>query len=66
MANYCRQCSEEYLGEDFGDFASSFKGIREVTCDGCGFTEVNQDGECLNPNCTKWHTYESINADKVK
>lgn len=49
MADYCKQCSEELLGGDFGDH----KGLVEeglycrVLCEGCGITTVDHEGRCM-------------------
>ena len=63
MADFCKQCSEELFGEDFGDF----RGIGDPTielkpdegwealCEGCGLTLVNHEGVCISPYCTKRH-----------
>jgi len=66
MADFCKQCSIENFGEDFGDL----KGItdRKLTeeeincgmgwptiCEGCGPTLVNDEGECIESNCLKEH-----------
>lgn len=63
MADLCKQCSIELLGEDFGDLRNH--NSRKLTseeiaegqgwyalCEGCGHTLVNDEGECLG-NCMK-------------
>jgi hypothetical protein len=61
MADFCRQCSEELFGRDFGDL----KGLTTeedtkkklytdvVICEGCGFIQVNHLGECISTDCDK-------------
>ena len=65
MADFCKQCSTELFGEDFGDL----KGIGELTpeqredggwgfgalCEGCGSTLVDEAGQCILRNCLKKH-----------
>ena len=52
MADFCKECSEEIFGKDFGDFKgltteeeSSNKVYVEVLCEGCGFILVDHNGE---------------------
>ena len=63
MADFCKQCSLELFGEDFGDL----KNLKpepapywitytvRVICEGCGATVVNQDGVCISGSCLKKH-----------
>ena len=55
MADFCKQCSEQLFGEDFGDL----KGLSPqdclttdryavVLCEGCGTTQVDNDGNCIH------------------
>ena len=55
MADFCRACSIEVFGEDYGDFANittdaqweaGFAAV--VLCEHCGPTQVNPDGECVS------------------
>lgn len=53
MADYCKQCSVELFGEDFGDFAglvSPYDAARGmgacVLCEGCGSALVDNSGKC--------------------
>lgn len=61
MADFCKQCSTEILCEDFRDMAGIAKNgeIAFVICEGCGFTWVNEDGECVG-NCDRKHGSTSI------
>lgn len=52
MSDYCKNCSEELFGKDFGDFAGLLsKELVEsghgcaVLCEGCGWIYVNDLGE---------------------
>ena len=54
MADFCKQCSEELFGEDFGDFTGISterndinRSYVSVLCEGCGPTSVNSKGECM-------------------
>lgn len=56
MADFCKQCSEELFGEDFGDLDGLCK-VGEcvgVLCEGCGPTTVSCSGTCEG-NCMKPH-----------
>jgi len=46
MADFCKQCSEEMFGQDFGDLAFGEDRLWEAICEGCGFTIVDGDGVC--------------------
>lgn len=58
MADFCKQCSLEYFGEDFKELANLGRG-RELSegcgwtavCEGCGFIVVNNEGECVDKGC---------------
>lgn len=56
MAEFCKQCSIDHFGEDFGDFkgigGTDAKPLEEgygysVLCEGCGPILVNKEGEKL-------------------
>lgn len=60
MADFCRQCSIEEFGEDFGDHARPGEILPDdrcyyVICEGCGIVGVNEKGECLTPDCLQKH-----------
>jgi hypothetical protein len=57
MADFCKQCSVEMFGEDFGDLANlCAEGQRaHVICEGCGFTVVDKDGICVSDMCLSQH-----------
>lgn len=56
MADFCKQCSIEVLGEDFGDFADPNGGYRFVLCEGCGPScIVDPTGKCVSHGCDKKH-----------
>lgn len=69
MADFCKQCSIEVLGKDFGDLAHLLPegeytdGMGATAlCEGCGcFTTVNYEGECIN-----WHCLKHGEENKVK
>ena len=62
MASFCKQCSIANFGEDFGDL----KGITHpedwekelacvVICEGCGFIQVDPEGNCISKDCLEKH-----------
>ena len=58
MAEFCKQCSIEHFGQDFGDLAGLIsdyeveRGLGAcVICEGCGFIQVDHEGKCIAPNC---------------
>lgn len=62
MADFCKQCSIDIFGEDFGDL----KGIGDGTplapgmgwlalCEDCGDAIVDDEGVCIADNCAKHH-----------
>ena len=62
MAEFCKQCSLELFGEDYGDFAglTSKKQYKKgfaaiVLCEGCGPIQVDPEGKCISPDCLKNH-----------
>ena len=62
MADFCKQCSEETFGEDFGDLKGLITKEQEeegysvsVLCEGCGPAIVNSEGECISKHCLKSH-----------
>lgn len=65
MADFCKQCSLELFGEDFGDLKGLTtnedwkKGLAAVViCEGCGVIQVDPDGRCISPDCLKKHRKE--------
>lgn len=69
MANFCKQCSIETFGKDFGDMANIRLDSTEsdrfvVLCEGCTLqntwaTIVNTIGECV-VNCNLHHGNEDL------
>lgn len=60
MSDFCKQCSLDNFGKDFGDLANitTAKDIAQnksaaVICEGCGPIQVDVDGTCLSENCYK-------------
>jgi len=60
MASFCKQCSEELFGEDFGDYRgvtspsawlAGFACI--VVCEGCGAIQVDPNGACVSSDCLR-------------
>ena len=58
MADFCKQCSIDNFGEDFGELAklgSDPDGEYAALCEGCGATYVNHSGECVRDDCLARH-----------
>lgn len=62
MADFCKQCSIDIFGEDFGDMkncstpedtAKSLFAL--VLCEDCGPTQVDHEGKCIAEDCYKKH-----------
>ena len=58
MADFCRQCSVDVFGEDFKELAGlstpedTAKGLYcTVICEGCGFIQVDHEGNCVSDDC---------------
>ena len=62
MADFCKQCSIELFGKDFGDLANITTSeqwedevVAVVLCEGCGVIQVDPEGRCVSPDCLKKH-----------
>ena len=62
MADFCKQCSEELFGKDFGDLAGITKpedwdkGLAcVVLCEGCGSIQVDPEGRRISIDCLRKH-----------
>jgi hypothetical protein len=60
MSDYCRACSEEIFGKDYGDMAGLVEEAQvaqglaaAVLCEGCGPIQVDHQGRCLSGGCLK-------------
>lgn len=60
MADFCRACSEELFGKDFGELAKLTPQevwdqgkAAAVICEGCGYIQVDPAGNCASPDCLK-------------
>jgi len=58
MADFCKQCSIDTFGEDFGDMEGLSKPIHTlykryslVLCEQCGLTLVDHTGRCVVNDC---------------
>ena len=58
MADFCKQCSLDLFDEDFKELAGITKveswknGLAaNVICEGCGFIQVDPDGNCVSNDC---------------
>jgi len=63
MADFCKQCSIENFGQDFGDLKDlvTEDAVKDgffaaVICEGCGFVIVDHQGVCRDKNCEKHGT----------
>lgn len=60
MAEFCRQCSFDLDGVDYRDLAGITspeawgEGLAAtVICEGCGFIQVDPDGNCVSNDCLR-------------
>lgn len=58
MADFCKQCSIDMFGHDYGDLAGvtteeAWQGKMACTviCEGCGPIQVDPQGNCVSPDC---------------
>ncbi len=58
MADFCKQCSIDLFGEDTKDLAGLTKQEHWdeakavcVICEGCGYIQVDPEGNCVSPDC---------------
>ena len=58
VADFCKKCSIDMFGEDFRELAGistkedTDNGLfASAICEGCGFIQVNHDGECVTDDC---------------
>lgn len=58
MADFCKQCSTDSFGQDYGDLAGittkedQAKGLYAVVlCEGCGPIQVDTEGACISKDC---------------
>lgn len=64
MADFCKQCSIDVFGEDFGDMAGlstaedTAKGLYcVVLCEDCGPIQVDHEGNCISHDSKPRHGY---------
>lgn len=60
MAEFCKQCSIDTFGKDFGDFKGMAPEESEglypiVLCEGCGPIQVDNEGSCVSNDCLEKH-----------
>lgn len=60
MADFCKGCAEQQIGKDTGDLANltspaewGMGRAARVLCEGCGFTEVDPEGNCVSEDCMR-------------
>lgn len=63
MADFCKQCSLDEFGEDYGQLAYLVPPLfnKHVICEGCGPTLVTEDGTCIG-TCLEKHGPEAVLA----
>lgn len=61
MADFCKKCSLEHFGEDFGDLKGlCLKGeVISTLCEGCGWVKVDHQGEEIPIKLPKGSTNET-------
>lgn len=64
MSSFCKQCSIDVFGEDFGDMAGISKledtkaGLYAlVLCEDCGGVQVDHEGNCITHDSKPGHGY---------
>lgn len=60
MADFCKACATKMFGKDTRDLAGLSDPENEkegkyplVLCEGCGPIQVDNDGNCISPDCDK-------------
>jgi hypothetical protein len=73
MADFCKQCSIDNFGEDFGDLAGITKpeDFAEgkaviVICEGCGVVQVDPDGVCISADCLEKGHKEGASGPRTR
>lgn len=57
MADFCKQCSIDHFGKDFGDLAGQVPEgtVLHTLCEGCANACVDHTGQCISPSCLQMH-----------
>jgi hypothetical protein len=57
VADFCKKCSIDIFGKDFGELAGlcNEDQLALTICEGCGVVQVNHLGECVSKDCAKRH-----------
>jgi len=62
MADFCKECSIDHFGKDYGELAGlvtkeqwELGNAACVICEGCGFIQVDPEGNCIGDNCLNKH-----------
>lgn len=60
MADFCKQCSIDLLGHDYGDLAGITSAEQwqdrmacVAVCEGCGAVQVDPEGNCVSKDCLR-------------
>ena len=58
MADFCKACSIDVFGEDFGNLAGITKQeyweantANLALCEDCGYIQIDPDGNCVSTDC---------------
>jgi hypothetical protein len=69
MADFCKQCSMDVFGEDFGEMANlttpeqTAKGLfATVICEDCGVVQVDHEGNCITHEKRPQHGYTATGS----
>lgn len=70
MSSFCKQCSLDVFGEDFGDMANistqsdTKAGLyASVLCEDCGYIQVDHEGNCVTHDKKPQHGYTGKHAN---
>ena len=68
MADYCKQCSEDIFGKDYGDLKGlvSSGSFAVVLCEGCGDIVVDDNGNCTTHNHFTGDTEERPSNERLE
>ncbi len=60
MADFCKACSHDHFGKDFGELAGlttkeawAEEKAAVVICEGCGPIQVDPEGVCVSEGCLR-------------
>jgi hypothetical protein len=72
MSSFCKQCSIDVFGEDFGDMADlstaedTAKGLYAFAlCEDCGYIQVDHTGSCVSHGHKPQHGYTATGENPI-